>query len=288
MKQPTLVLIAASITLVAALVLAVIARRDRPAPFAKNELALGDHAADEGPKHVDIGDLVDLNFKSKAEILAMRSREVAIHRDLLARDYVPNPEVFGRIEDGRPWWGIQGYRQGRQGMDSLLGKAFHSQSIVNPFLLVVADVRPSARVSYVGFADSALYAHAKNLQFWPRARRAAVVYDATGFLRGLGLPATDSLEARLIALNARDLGFDFVQVSQGTAPRGDPPFAIPQYLHSGSSCQYPGGCNNQSPLCPGLDSFHLRALPERLTVRLWREMPGAGIPADLEYTIDFE
>jgi len=82
----------------------------------------------------------------------------------------------------------------------------------------------------------------------------------------------------LIAYNARDFGFPFMYLdpknSLNLVPWKSPDaLEIPQMIHCGGSCGYPGGCNNMSPHRVELDNNRLTRLPARAYLRLWRERP---------------
>src|SRR4030095_752373 len=70
-----------------------------------NDLALGRSARTASAVDVQINPPVDLNFRTRSEILQMRQREMRKHPELMNGSYSLSPEVFGPMEDGKPWWG---------------------------------------------------------------------------------------------------------------------------------------------------------------------------------------
>jgi hypothetical protein len=60
---------------------------------------------------------------------------------------------------------------------------------------------------------------------------------------------------------------------------------LQDFMHTGGSCGYSGGCNNHSPTQRNLE-FTETALPAQLGIRLWKEMPqDKNAPADLYFAI---
>jgi hypothetical protein len=99
----------------------------------------------------------------------------------------------------------------------------------------------------------------------------------------------------LAALNARDLGFEYLFVDLANSPNitQDVPSttatAILYYIHTGSTCEFEGGCSNGSPFQQELSYLRLSALPATLNLKLWRLLPtDAGSPPDLTFTMIFE
>lgn len=235
-------------------------------PPNRNTLAIGPQATAERVA-IELQAPQELDSKSKAEVLELRTEAVWRYPELLAADYAPSETVFGQLADARPWWGMEGqYRHG-PGEASLTGPAEESRFILNPYLLVAADFygRPEPPFSCLPVA----------LAWQPAATRADAVYAADCVA---GMPGG---QFDLIAYNARDLNLNFVYVAYEDSlniAHPDPPteaYAIPHYLHLGNSCGYPGGCNNMSPASPEIDGLRVTGLPARAVVRLWPSRPAS-------------
>ena len=84
-----------------------------PPANAENELSVGSKAGTLTSIDLDINNPQDLGFKSKSEILALRSAMVAKYPQLLSGTYQPDDEVFSRLESDKPWWGLAGGRVAR-------------------------------------------------------------------------------------------------------------------------------------------------------------------------------
>jgi len=203
-----------------------------------------------------------------------------------------------------------------KGERSTDGPSEESRFILNPYLLVAAELRglsiwsdgeralawDKARITGQDLADPdfPFYCRPAGLRWRPRAAQAAVTYDVSGYLaelnRWTGYPmAVADASLDLIAYNARDMGLSYLYLSladsdnlSASSPM-QAPMAISQFLHAGDSCGYPGGCNNMSPRVPELVNLHIERLPARATIWLWRDRPaGVDQPPDMTFTINFE
>lgn len=243
----------------------------------------------------------------------LRRQAIAKHQNLLVAGYEPAPEVFGGIEDGRPWWGLYGLYHG-PGSRSIEGDAEESRFILNPFLLVGIHVHgklhtvtgddPRATVPFeeqMRSKNFPLYCKPTDLVWIPQQSRAEVKYDISGYVRGRSAfcleplapcPATISL----VAYNARDFGFNYLYLLPRDCDyvendhQGVEPIKIKHFIHCGTSCGYPGSCcNNMSPSLIKLESITVTALPAKAQVSLWKSQPTSVLDQpDMTFVIHFE
>lgn len=103
-----------------------------PSKAVENKLLIGEQAS-TASLEIPIQKPIDLNFRSKSEILELRRRYVARTPNLVAHPYEPSAEVFGAIEDNKPWWGLAGQGIWGPGQNSSLGESEESRFIANPF-----------------------------------------------------------------------------------------------------------------------------------------------------------
>ncbi len=260
-----------------------------PAPN-RNTLAIGKLASVDD---VDIAlqKPVEFDFKTKAEVLQIRSEAVQKHPELLAGVYRPSEKVFGQIVDKRPWWGMYGEFYYGKGDRSIEGPSEEARFILNPFLLVAADFY-SFWQGYLSEDDLPSYnltCQPYKLHWWPKEGRAEATYGEKCVSSRL------SHTFELVAYNARDFNLNFVyvsykesfNVSKSDIPAS--PISIPHFIHLGSSCGYPGGCNNMSPYTPELVGLVFKDLPARLVIRLWQDKPVSPTQtADMVFTLRFE
>lgn len=219
----------------------------------------------------------ELDFLTKEQVLARRRAAVESSPELFQPPYQPSEEIFGDITDGRPWWGIDGlyyFGPGQRGIDGL---SEESRFILNPFLLVglmegrayVTDLAPSGQVSYP---------NPLSLTLDLAAKRAVVHYDVGAYFEHLKRISNNEPALTLVAYNARDFGFHYLRVNEGASSgvrwmkTTKEPEPIAQFIHTGGSCGYPGGCNNMSPFQEGM-VVELVATPAKIEVELWREEP---------------
>jgi hypothetical protein len=240
----------------------------------RNTLAIGEMAR-VASVNVDIQPPIELDWKSKSEVLRLRSAAVQQRPELLASEYTPDEHVFGQIVDELPWWGMQGQFFYGKGERSIAGPSEESRFILNPYLLVAADFYDDwqGRIAETELSTFPLTCLPRDLRWEPREARAEVTYDAECVDRG------ENYTFDLIAYNARDLNLNYIFVSYQDSTNitkpGIPtmPFANPQFIHHGGSCGYPGGCNNMSPYTPEIDGLEITALPAQVIIWLWKHKP---------------
>ncbi len=267
----------------------------RPAPN-HNSLNLG--KADMPPLTIKLVPPMEFDGMTRDQIYELRRRAVAHYPELLAHDYEPSDVVFGQLVDGKPWWGNAGLMYYGSGEMSSEGLSEHSRFVLNPFLLVgitfmgwdvggipershwdTRRITPEVIASNE-FPPTCL---AQDLH-WDAANRAAdVTYDVTACLaeinRWTSTPVTmgDGF-MEVIAYNARDFNLNWIYVWYPMPGATyfddfDRPIKIPQFLHPGPSCGFPGKCNNMSPWEPLLGSYFNYGPPVTFTVYLWKDEP---------------
>lgn len=273
------------------------------------QLAVGDQAKSKTEISIPLTGVSELNGKTRAEIISARRKALAKF-PLFSGMYSPSDEVFGLVEDGKPWWGYFGMYVYRQGDKSIEGPSKESRFILNPYLLVAADPTVIGMISAKKVTPAILKTpgfpfvwEPKNLKWRPDQSSAEVTYDVTGFQKQVAkfkqyLAPGDYFVDKfsLIAYNARDLGFNYIfpdiANSQNVENRFSErkPIKIAQMIHCGGSCGYPGGCNNMSPLMRELDYMRLTSKPPAvLKLNLWRAEPKTvSAKPDFVFTIRFE
>jgi len=255
----------------------------------RNALAIGEMAKVESVS-IDIQPPVELDWKSKSEVLQLRATAVQQHTELLASEYVPDEYVFGQIVDGLPWWGMEGQYFYGNGERSIAGPSEESRFILNPYLLVAASFYGwlQGRIAETELSTYPLTCHPHDLRWWPREARAEVTYDAECVNKGQNYTFV------LIAYNARDFNLNYIFVSyQDSLNITKPeiptvPLANPQFIHQGNSCGYPGGCNNMSPYTPEIEGLEITELPAQVIIWLWKRKPASPEQtADMTFVLHF-
>ncbi len=257
----------------------------------KNSVFCQEKTDDSGSSqmiNIPINPLMELDFKSKSEIYAIRKRYVMQHSNLLNGSYSPSNEVFGQIESGKPWWGIDGLSYKGPGEHSIDGPSEESRFICNPFLLVgledgmmvVSNKKPREQ-----------YPRPVSLEWSTDKKRGRVVYAIKRFRSGNNHTREDNQNLSLSVYNARDLGYKFMFIDLKKSPNlsiqagASKILEIPQFIHTGGSCGYKGGCNNMSPFCADLE-IKVKTLPSKVFCKLWRKKPlNQYTPADMEFEV---
>lgn len=253
--------------------------------------------------NVEIHPMDELDFWSKDRVDRYRRSRI-VEYPTLARIFFPRPQeyqpdagVFGMIESGKPWWGIVGTNYFGAGLKSLEGPSEESRFVGNPYLLVgviegfVSFPQPEAK------SLTPYYPQATSIVWSIPDRTVEVHYDITSYMGmartfGLGLTPQYSSQVDIVAYNARDLGFAYIELPETgldnvVLKKASSAFKIPQFIHTGPSCGYPGGGNNMSPLVPEFQ-IKLTDLPARLQASLWLNAPKPGQTPDMRCLLVFE
>ena len=255
-----------------------------------NTLALGS-AGQPGIIELDIHSPISLNFKSRDEVLRLRTEKIMRNRQLLTSPYVPTPAVFGQIADGAPWWGNEGIFYHGPGPHSIEGHSLQSRYLLNPFLLVAPEFHDDWQFQGTATEASPLppYCAPQDLRWRTQDAYAEVTYAASC------IAMRQMKKFDLVAFNASDFGLKYIFVSyaesKNVTKQNAPTNAYrnPQLIHKGGSCGYPGGCNNMSPTTPAIDGIQLLGLPAFIMVYLWKEQPNSVSQApDMRFVIHFQ
>jgi len=259
----------------------------------RNLLAVGELAVVE-EVNVAIQKPMELDGKRKSGVYVFRAVTANRYPELLARKYRPADQVFGKIENNLPWWGIPGQFFYGSGDRSIDGPSEESRFLSNPYMLVAADPVYSwngrvteNQIKQDGFQF--LCDPPRRLQWYPTQSQAYLTYSAQCASK-LGYR-----QINLIAYNARDLNLKYIYVSYADSlnvtkqEMPESALEIPHYIHQGDSCGYPKGCNNMSPATPELDGLLITGFPAQIVVWLWENEPSSVTQEpDMVYVIRFE
>ncbi len=259
---------------------------------------------------ISINRPTNLNFLSKAQVLAKRKQIVQQESKLLSKEYLPDSDIFGHIEDNRPWWGMYGTYIWGTGQRSIEGPSEESRFLLNPFLLVGANPGTALIWKPNKITDNDLKDPnfplcwlPNSLVWYPSQALAEVGYPVSNFNQELQHRRNqlrfnpDLVKLNLfglIAYNAWDFGFHYIYLDTAKSinivnlNNCTHPVLIKQLIHCGNSSKYPGGCNNMSPAMPEIDRFGFTALPARACVYLWHNQPlSISQKPDFTFYLDF-
>lgn len=250
----------------------------------------------------------NLSFKTKAEVMAMRSALINGQSQMLAREYLPSNEIFGAIQDSKPWWGLQGEAFWGAGQRSIEGDSEESRFFLNPYIMIGANgyafnIWNREKITQADLNDPQFPYNWKptSIRFWPVQATGEVVYGVSDYNARLDA-LRDKLKVQrimpmfaLVGYNARDFGYHWLwvdpELSSNIQCVMEPKSAteIRQFIHCGGSCGYPGGCNNMSPGIAELDRMRYTALPAMAYIQLWKNKPSnVQDPPDLTFILRLE
>ncbi|MCD8024056.1 MAG: hypothetical protein LUE64_00810 [Candidatus Gastranaerophilales bacterium] len=244
----------------------------------------------------------DFKYLSKKQIYDIRKKYVK--NSLFAKnDYEPSNEVFGSIEDNKPWWSDISCNSEVYDNNYNLnidGKSRISALINNPNLLVGITSPFIPNFNY-GIKDFCTSKYSKfnpvSLEFDKKDNLFIASYNVKQDFINMSL-SLDGKKTRyplqLSGLNARDFGYNYVYAfdlkniqmyRQDSISREIKTFD--DYLHTGNSCKIEGGCNNISPT-QWNKIFTLTGLPAEINLKLWKKRPKSKYrKADMYYKIIF-
>jgi len=242
--------------------------------------------------NIPLNSMIELDFKTKREIYELRKKYTQFFPNFIKADYQPSEVVFGQIEDGKPWWGMLGLSYYGDGKNSIDGYSEESRFLVNPLLLVGLDSGYSLVVNNRNIQPAETYPIPMSLSWSDDNKKAIVRYDITSYKQRAAMRGDPNLSKNIltmIAYNAKDLGFDYLYVAPTESMNvvgWTNLVIIRQFIKTGGSCGYQGGCNNMSPYQPELE-IRVDKLPARAYVKLWRDQPSdTSLPADMVYLIE--
>jgi hypothetical protein len=248
---------------------------------------------------VNVHELLELDGKSREEIFAIRRQYLEREPALFdAAAYQPSSFVFGRMEDGRPWWGVDGlYVHGKRGELAKAGLSADSDWIVNPFAIVGVDpfsfweLRANDAKAVGGRFEPKLV----SVSWKPKARVVELNYDVSDYFALGYARSPEAAYGEILSLNtknAQDLGFRYIYLDKAEskhiqfASGHDSAHDLRQFLRVHRGCKIPGGCNGEGRSMKEL-LFGIDQSPARVVGKLWYELPNSvSDPPDATFSID--
>ncbi len=211
----------------------------------------------EDVENIVINQPISLNYKTKQEIYNIRKSYVA--KSIFASpNYEPSEEVFGGIEDNKPWISIDWcYTYNPNNPDNFTfrinGPSCHSRDLINPSLPVfihypygipaTPEETPfCSKFSQIMVPLNAVYTKSK--------KEVEITYKK--------LPdfSNDNSAYQFTAINAKDFGYNYMYLDKSKSTYkirfiSDDNLStsvkeISDFIHLGTSCRVSGGCNNWS------------------------------------------
>jgi len=246
-------------------------------------------------RNATIYDISEYDFKTKQEIYNLRKYVVAQTMSDFVKDYKINENVYGAIEDNKPWWGMQGIMCRGSGKNSIDGPSEESRFMNNPLILLGLDM--NVAINLPNWDCSNVYPKPSEIMIKPDLNQIIVTYNITNYNEKIANTPWASMQDiyHFAAQNARDFGYEYGFVSDysGIKFTNNPNisthvYKFLDYIHTGGSCGYDGGCNNGSPTQPNLH-FNITSLPANVEFKLYRHNPkSTDDTPDLLFRLIFE
>ena len=271
-----------------------------------NVLAVKEKAKVKEPVDVPFNGTMDLNFKTRDEVLGMRTN-MAMRNTLpqLLDGGVYRPtDVFDGIKDDKTWIGLKGRTFYSNTYKCIEGLAEESRFLCTPYLLVAADVRNTAgEFDRNRYPDMETIANSQFPQQCPPKKiildpvnaTEVVDYDVTSYRNSCNVYlrrpiSIDKVEFGLTAYNARDFGYRWMYVQPEPLssrvqkyprlPHG--PFEIKQNVSF-------VGYNDMIGDSEDFQRYQFMSVPARLVISLWKAKPqSATDPSDFTVTLNFK
>lgn len=207
---------------------------------------------DTSLKYIHVNPMLPFSGKTKAEIYAIRKKYVNTSI-FSGSDYEPSDEVFGSIEDNKPWISNNVCRDKQDDPMDTTGPSEESRFINNPSILIGLEYP----FGFYNVTDHG-YCRTDKTNLIPQI----VLYDPqqkliTVTYMQLPFETNDWTFYDFNGVNARDFGYKYLYLDKSKSTY-DITFNNPEniskgvyelnnFIHLGFSCRAKTGCNNGSP-----------------------------------------
>lgn len=244
---------------------------------------------------IKVNGMRNFSGKTKAEIYKIRKHYVS-KSIFKSKDYEPNEEVFGQIEDRLPWRSIftEACSAGLKPVETK-GWSEESRFIDNPAMLIGLYNKP-IRKNHQARCDGTLaWVIPYRITYSPKEKLITAYYSNLQFLA-----ATYDIET----INAQDFGYKYgkmyskhkIYFLDKNDNISKNIYEFRDFIHRGQSCGVPGGCNNMSPYIKGYVftpilgiSGTYSFLKHSIDFKLWKQKPkDSDVTPDMTYRIVFD
>lgn len=245
---------------------------------------------------IKVNGMRNFSGKTKADIYKIRKHYVS-KSIFKSKDYEPNEEVFGKIEDRLPWRSIftEVCCVGLKPVETR-GWSEESRYIDNPAMLIGLDTM-AIRDEHQARCDGTLaWVIPYRMTYSPKEKLITAYYSNLQML---------SASYDIETINAQDFGYKYGKMY----PKNKTYFLdkndniskniyeFRDFIHRGQSCGVPGGCNNMSPYVKGYVFAPLLGVPgtycsffnHTIDFKLWKQKPkNSDVTPDMTYRIVFD
>ena len=235
---------------------------------------------------IQINPPTELSYKLKENILEARANYIQnaiIHSD----NYKPSEYIFGSIVSGKPWIANDICKDWQTKALKVNGPSEETRFINNPTILVAIEY-PFSFSNYENISwctDPVSTITPTKLTYEKSKNEITVSYKRLPF-------ETENNHSfyTFNGVNARDLGYKYAYIDQSKTTYDKIVFQsdsnisnqiieFQNFIHLGSSCQVPGGCNNGSPRQPYLEfkqqDTDYSNSDGIIYIKLWHNKPSA-------------
>jgi len=255
------------------------------------------YSKDTSLKYIHVNPMLPFSGKTKAEIYAIRKKYVNTSI-FSGGDYGPSDEVFGSIEDNKPWISNNVCRDKQDEPMDTTGPSEESRFINNPSVLIGLEYP----FGFYNVTDRG-YCRTDKTNLIPQV----VLYEPqkkliTVTYMQLPFETNDWTFYDFNGLNARDFGYKYLYLDKAQSTYditfnnseniSNGVYELNNFIHLGFSCRAESGCNNGSPRqefiefknpVPGSESG------KYVLLKLWKNKPVSPLqPADIYEKIVFQ
>ena len=224
---------------------------------------------------------ISLSYLTKQRIYNIRKQYIS-ESIFENKYYEPSEYVFGQIEDKKPWLSIYLCEDEDAKEHSINGPSEESRFILNPTVLVALEYPFYITGSdYEWCHSNEAIMLPKSVSYSGKNNEISVTYTS------LPIVIQNNSFYQFNGINAKDLGYKYFYIDKEKSTyipeftsANNPSTNIQEFnnfIHLGSSCRHPGGCNNGSPRQPSLEFQYKSEKYTRhnavIYLKLWKERP---------------
>ncbi len=235
---------------------------------------------------IPINSPTELSYKLKENIYAERIYYVQ-HSIFRSSSYSPTDAIFGNIVSGKPWMANDICKDWQTKASKIDGPSEEARFINNPAILVAIEYP----FSFSNFKDKSWCTDPTSTMMPQKVTYEKLKKEISVYYKRLPFETENNHSFYTFnGLNARDLGYKYAYIDplkstydklifQNEPNMSNEIVRFENFIHLGSSCQVPGGCNNGSPRQPYLEfkqkNTNYTQKNGEIYIKLWRYKPSS-------------
>ena len=267
-------------------------------PETEKSIEVADKFKNTQNVNITVNYPVDLTKFSKKDVYDLRKQFIS--KSIFANpNYEPSDFVFGQIVDYKPWMSVYICEKPDSIGHNIEGPSEESRFIVNPTILVALEYP-----FYLKNKQNETWCNSKETMLIPKSvSYSGAAKEITVTYKKLPVNIENNSFYQFNGINARDLGYRYIYIDKSKSTyipqftnENNPANEVEEFnnfLHLGSSCRHPEGCNNGSPRQPAFEfTYNTKDYSQqnvRIYIKLWKEYPQSfNTPADINEIIVIE